>query len=325
MDGAYQLSISRVLGSVMKHTKRPGFGPLGTLHAQHQLLAQRPRSGEQISFAPSEVKRIVRAFEETRLGYAVDRVLADPDLAAKFFERCRQLEINAPDHAIALRLFRFRKSPSKGTRIQRATATRENRDFSPYIFAAEMAATQMKYLYGASVDDILAYPEIGKEFDTLAKKLRPGWKSVDYRLAALHVRKSQYFDEQKNELTLFGKIRDKLPDNMAEFFGPLSDLDPKKISNTEGIIGLLEKADSPRFLYIGKANRVAQAVRPFTREDAFDPLANAFWSPSLSLIHLVVYDIHEDYLDATPAVWTKKLIHDNSPVFNIPVRLAEAA
>src|SRR5258706_4113257 len=121
MEPLNQFFISRILGSTMKHMKGTRFGPLGALYSQHQVLAQRPRSGEQITFTPPVDKMIIRAFEETRQGLAVDRVLADPELAAKFFKRCRQLEVIAPDTALALRLFRFRKSPGKPVRIRRAT------------------------------------------------------------------------------------------------------------------------------------------------------------------------------------------------------------
>src|SRR5438874_10984187 len=100
MDGLNQFAISRILGSTMKHAKRPVFGPLGALHAQNQVLANCPKRGEQITFSPPAEKLIVRAFQETRRGLPVDRVLADPALAEKFFKRCRQLGVSAPDHAI---------------------------------------------------------------------------------------------------------------------------------------------------------------------------------------------------------------------------------
>ncbi len=205
MNDLNQFVISRILGSTMKHAKRPSFGPLGALHAQNQVLAQCPKPDEQITFGLQAEKRIVRAFEETRKGFAVDRVLADPVLSAKFLRRCNELGITASDHAIALRLLAFRKSPRQNLRISKATAREPRRDFSAYLFAAEMTIAQMKYRYGASVDDVLAYPEIGKEFDDLANRLYPGPSALEYRLAALHVRKSRYCKSE--EKSLFDSIR----------------------------------------------------------------------------------------------------------------------
>ena len=78
MDDLNQFVISRVFGGTMKQIKRPSFGPLGVLHIQNQVLAQFPKRDEQITFLPQAEKLIVRAFEETRQGFPVDRVLAEP-------------------------------------------------------------------------------------------------------------------------------------------------------------------------------------------------------------------------------------------------------
>lgn len=317
MDGLNYFAINRVLGGVMKHAKRPTFGPFGALHAQHQILVQRPRRGEQISFAPDAVKLIVRAFEETRQGYAIDRLLADPQLATRFFERCRKLGVIAPDHHLALRLLRFRKSSNKTIRVEKPTAAREKRDYSPYLYAAEMASVQINYLYGASVDDIIGYPEIGKEFDKLAAKLSPGFSPLEYRLAALHIRKSQYVE--KEERSLYEKLKVKSAEETVEEYGPMNNLDVRKLNKSDGIFGLMERTDSSRFLYINQAKSLSEAVRPFTKSETFDALANSFWSPSLAAIHLVVYDIHESFRNASQFLWTLKLIRENSPVFNQPI------
>jgi hypothetical protein len=317
MDGPNQFFISRILGSTMKHIKGPEFGPLGALHAQHQVLANRPKHGEQITFTPPTDKIIARAFEEIRQGLAVDRVLADPDLARKFFCRCQQLGVTAPAAAINRRLFRFRKSPGRFIRIQPATVTEPKRDFSPYLFAADMAIAQIRYRFGASVDDILADPEIGMEFDRLVEKLHPGWSALEYRLAALHVRKSRYF--KPDEIPLFEAIKKVRTDNLAEDRGTLDKLDIQELSRSDAIIGLVEKARSSRFLYIAQAKSVQETVAPFLKQSVFEALANFFWSPSLSSIYLIVYDIHGQYHKASQSLWTKRLIRDKSPIFNWPV------
>src|SRR5207249_3652936 len=160
------------------------------------------------------------------------------------------------------------------------TAPRENRDYSSYLFASEMASVQVKYRYGASVDDILAYPDIGHQFDELAKRLQPGYTPLEYRLAALHIRKSQYIE--KDERARYYRLRAREAEQVAQVIGPLSGLNVQKLVPSDAIVGLLEKTDSPRFLYISQAKSLPDAVRPFTRQDTFDALANAFWTPSLS-------------------------------------------
>lgn len=317
MDGINQFAISRILGSTMKHMKRPSFGPLGAMHARNQVLTQCPRPGEQIAFAPSTDKRIARAFEETRQGFPLDRFLADPGLVKKFFERCRDLEVIAPDHALALRLLTFRKSPKKYPKLVKPAAAKEKRrDFSAYVYAAEMALTQVKYRYGASVDDILAYPEIGKEFDKLAQRLYPGMTPLDYRLAALHVRKC-LTTPSKGERPLFERIKTADVERKARDYGPLARLDIDKLNRVEGIIGLIEHSRrEDRFLYIRETEDASQAAAPFTQEKTFVALGNSFWSPSLSAIRLLVYDIHQQSVIAPGSLWAKKLIAEKGPIFN---------
>ncbi len=320
MDGLNQFFVSRILGSTMKHAKRPSFGPLGSLHAQHQTLANRPKRGEQVTFTPPTDRIIARAFEETRQGMPIDRVLADPELAAKFIRRCHQLEVRAPAPAIVLRLFQFRKSPGKLVRIPRATVREPRRDFSQYLFASEMASAQIRYRFGASVDDILGYTEIGGEFDRLAAQLMPGFEPLDYRLAALHVRKSRYCKAE--EASLFDTISSARAENTRRDYGSLDRLDLQELDQVNGILGLVEDARLSRFLYITQASSVSQSVLPFTRKETFAALANSFWSPSLSSIHLVVYGIRDGYDNISQSIWAKKLIHDKMPIFNWPIHLA---
>lgn len=124
---------------------------------------------------------------------------------------------------------------------------------------------------------------------------------------------------------MFETIKAERADNTAEEFGALDRVDVDRIGQKDGILSLVEKtAHSARFLYIGQAKSITEAVRPFTKQATFDALANSFWSPSLSQIYLLVYDIHEKYRDASQTLWTKKLIHEKSPVFNWPIRLTAA-
>jgi hypothetical protein len=316
-----QFVISRVLGSTMKHGRRPTFGPLGLLHVQNQVIAQCPKLGEQISFTPDVDRLIARAFEETRKGFAVDRVLADPDLTDRFIRRCRALDVRAPQHAIALRLFRFRKSPGTTVQLAKRTAREERRDYSPFLFAAEMALTQMRYRYGASVDDILAYPDIGKEFDALCGQICPGWTPLDYRLAALHVRKSRYCE--KDERPLFESLSDRRAESTLKQQDTLDSLDADKFRNVDAIIALVEDTRrKTRFLYITETADVSRTLRPFTRESTFRALGNSFWTPSLSSIRLFLYDIRGEYHNASQTLWAKRLIFDKAPIFNAPIHLA---
>jgi len=320
MDGLNQFIISRVLGSTMKKGRRSSFGPLGALSVQNQVLALCPKRDEQISYLPPAEKLIVRAFEEKRQGLPLDRVLADPTHTEGFLKRCRDFEVVGPDHAIILRLLQIRKSPREHVRIEKATKREPRRDFSNYLYAAEMASVRIKYQFGASIDDILAHPGIGKEFDKLASQLRPGLKPLDYRLAALHVRKSHYF--KKDERSLFEATDVSRADQAVKNFGPLDRIDPHSLGHADGIFALVDKARGSRFLYLAETNNVEQAVRPFIEQELFGTLANSFWSPSLSSIELLLYNNQEMYHNASKTFWAKRLVYEKAPIFNAPIRLA---
>ena len=317
MNELNQFVVSRVLGSTMKHAKRPSFGPLGALHVQNQTLVQCPKRDEQISFLPQIEKEILRAFEETRRGFPLDRVLADPPLAEKFFRRCKQLGVDAPVHKIALRMLALRKSPQKKLRIAKRTTIEPHRNFSAYLFAAEMATAQIKYRYGASVDDILAYPKIGEEFDALAARLYPGLTPLDYRLAALRVRKSRYCKVE--ERPLFDSLSTHLAEKTLHRHESLDQIDLDKFQGLSTIISLVEEARTIRYLYITQTNDAIKTLRPFTRQETFVAIGNSFWTPSLSSIHVYTYDISGSFRKAPQSLWAKKLIHEKAPIFNMPI------
>jgi hypothetical protein len=187
-----------------------------------------------------------------------------------------------------------------------------------------MASSQIRYRYGASVDDILAYPEIGEEFDKLAERLAPGWTPLEYRLAALYVRKNLRRCKRE-ERSLFNRINASRADSAAKEVGPLDKVDIDAAEELDGIVGLMEKTgNASRFLYISQANDLP-GLRPFTKSETFDALANCFWAPSLSAIFLVIYDIHDKFHSAPASLWANKLIQEKRPVFNYRIEVATRA
>ena len=320
MSDLNQFAISRILGSVMKHGKRPSFGPLGLLHAQSQAIAHYPKLGEQIALAPRSEKLILRAFEETRKGYTLERVLADPLLTGKMLRRAKEHGVEAEDHAVILRLFRIRKSPKGQSRLGNPTATEPKRRHTIYEPAAEISLSQMRYRYGASVDDILAYTHIGREFDNLCQKISPGHSAVDFRLAALHVRKSRYCE--KNERTLFDSLTEKKADRTLTRHESLKKFDPNRFRGMKGIVGLVEESEMERFIYLTGTRDVAETVRPFIRNEALQAVGNSFWKPSLSDIHVYTYGMNDTLRNAPQLLWTNRLISLKTPIFNHPIHFS---
>ena len=90
-----QLTISRILGSTVRPISRPSFGGFSAVGTVGQMLANRPV--EKAPLAPDESRDsiIVKVFAQLHDGYSVDRILADPQLAARFVKQCQQLGIDA--------------------------------------------------------------------------------------------------------------------------------------------------------------------------------------------------------------------------------------
>jgi site-specific DNA-methyltransferase (adenine-specific) len=86
-------------------------------------------------------------------------------------------------------LFRLRKAG----RLQ-SVPTEHRTDFrweeaDDYLFASEIAWRHLRDRNQASLDEILCNPWLADEFDGIARKFAPGYSSLQYRWAALKLRK----------------------------------------------------------------------------------------------------------------------------------------
>jgi hypothetical protein len=88
------------------------------------------------------------------------------------------------------RLFRIRKAGQLTGIVPTTRRTESNwSDVDPYLFASEIAWSQMAEFSGASLDDIICNPSLASRFDEIAKRFAPGYSPLQYRLAALRLRK----------------------------------------------------------------------------------------------------------------------------------------
>ena len=132
---------------------------------------------------------ITAAFMETHDGYAADRMLADPDLQAAFHEECSRHGLPMTPRTACLHLLKLRKRGGalKGTKRYSVSAA----DCEPYLFATEIAWRRVHDKHpDASLEEILADPGLAAEYDSVARRFAPGYTSLQYRWAALRLRKS---------------------------------------------------------------------------------------------------------------------------------------
>ncbi|WP_010588267.1 DNA methyltransferase [Schlesneria paludicola] len=134
---------------------------------------------------------IIEAFKQSSGGYSADRVVADPKLDAAFLKACAKQGLKDRPADLNRTLFRLRKAGKLQSvpTLHRTEFRWEDTD--EYLFASEIAWRQIHDQTQATIDDILCDPALAKQFDEIAAKFAPGHTSLEYRWAALKLRKVQ--------------------------------------------------------------------------------------------------------------------------------------
>ena len=118
-------------------------------------------------------------------------MVADPDLDQRFLDNCLACGLEDSPAGLNRSLFQLRKSGN----LQSVPTTRRTEfswaDSDPYLFASEIAWRQMHDATQASMDQILCDPQLAQQFDQIARQFAPGFTSLQYRWAALKLRKAQ--------------------------------------------------------------------------------------------------------------------------------------
>jgi DNA modification methylase len=147
---------------------------------------------QQAALRAMTEEQLLAAFEATAHGYSLDRVMAEPTLQADLHEECRKRDLPGEPRTWNQLLFRLRKA---GRLAHLKTSERTNfswTDCDRYLFGVEIALRQMHDQYQVTLDELLADPELAAEFDAWCDKLSPGASPLEYRWAALKLRKEAH-------------------------------------------------------------------------------------------------------------------------------------
>jgi site-specific DNA-methyltransferase (adenine-specific) len=303
-----QLRISRILGSTVRPISRPVFGGFTAVGTVGLMLANRPV--QMTPLAPDKPRDsiIVEAFAQIHDGYSVDRTLADPQLAARFVKLCRKLGIDAPHAAVCRRLLRLRKAG--GFPVQ--TTREEKRNLHPFLIPAELAFAKLTYRYDASYDDLLADPDVGKAFDENVANVGRLGNAVDYRLAALHLRKNVR-SRRKADAKQLARLDISKVKAHWHTPGHLSDVRLDTVPDSEGVFSLREPG---RYLFLSQSDDLRAGVGVFQDEDVLASMGNHFWSPSPDNI-TVDFLRPQDVRDVNLRLFEFKAIETYQPIFNM--------
>jgi site-specific DNA-methyltransferase (adenine-specific) len=130
---------------------------------------------------------LIEAFDEVCNEYSADRVVADPEMNSAFLRACRTKGLTNPIAELNKSLLNARKAGKLSGRPRSKTTSFS--DQSEYGFAAEMAIRFMERKHSLSLDVVICDPELATEFDELAASICPGQSKLQYRWAALSLRK----------------------------------------------------------------------------------------------------------------------------------------
>jgi hypothetical protein len=326
MNKLNQYAIGRILGSKMiPLSGRARFGNFGLLSTVGDVLnASHSPSREDPHFSYPEDTKVVKAFEEVRDGASPDSLLWNKKLAKEFHKRCRELGLRAPGAYVTRRLIHVRKNSPRyaehGILISPTTKNEPHESIvHQYAHAIEFALVRLRYLYGASIDDILMDRRLGDAFEEMAAALAPGLSSQDLRLGALYIRKSRFLKKKA-----LNKIQ-RLDINVVqkELTPPVT-LDRFEVTHLPHHAAVVEIKEHDRYLYIARTEDLQPTVEELKTGRAFELMSNSFWTPHLDEISLQF--VAKPRIDGVGlATWERLLIHDLQPVFNWPMQKKMAA
>lgn len=252
---------------------------------------------------PIDPHRLRAALLRAGGGYSPDRIVADSELNHRFFECCRQEGLTEPLNELNWALLNARKTGAlAGLRCTRPTKVRPLPECA---VAAEIAVRLIEQRQSTSLDGILADPEVAAEFDQLAATVSPGFSSLEYRWAALGLRKKRRL---RPELT--SRV---VPASQVEL-GRLDSITPTDLPTEQGVY-LFHAAIGT--LYVGEASNLRTRLTRHLDHSDNKGLARFFWTHGTRDVSLELRIL----APSTPARSRKaleaELIRSRHPRFNV--------
>lgn len=247
--------------------------------------------------------QLKQAFLAARDGYSADRVVADPPLNKRFLEACRRLGLGEPPVELNMQLLNARKASG----LSNVPTTRRTafRDADGYLFASEIAARFLERRDATTLDRVLCKPGLAAEFDHLASRIAPGYTPLQYRWAALALRK-------RKRLT---------PEPISYVLRPTAVVTALVAELVVSIIpvqqGLYLFFDSERALYIGETENLRRRIAKHLEHSDNRGLARWLWEFGEESLHLEYHVLPATAKRRERKALEIELIRSRRPVFNV--------
>jgi DNA modification methylase len=233
---------------------------------------------------------VAEAYLATHDGFSVDRVVVDPELNHEFVNVCDRLSLVGDARTWNTLLFRLRKAG----KLAQIPATRRTNfsweDCDEFMFASEVAwQTLLNENAAASLDEILCDPKLAAELDRRAAALAPGRTPLEYRWAALKLRKEAKFAR--------GRAAVLRPPSAVAPPATLEDIVKDSPTDQPGLYILSD--DSLQEFYIGETLDLSRQLRQVSdRSEEWNALSDS----------VLVQTIPMDHTSAGRLAWKSCLI-----------------
>jgi len=246
--------------------------------------------------------RLVEAFEHARQGFSTDRVVADPALNRVFLDECNRLGLDSSAARLNQSLLNLRKRGElRGLRSRRTIL----KDRSDYQFAAEIAARFLERKHEISLDQIICDPVLAEQFDETAKAIVPGGEPLDYRWAALNLRKQK-------------RLKPEVLARVAPSVEVLRfKVDGLSLHTVPKNPGLYIFHSNQATLYVGECENLQNRIRTHLDHSDNKGLARWLWEFGDASLHLELQILNESLTQRMRRALELELIRSRSPVFNV--------
>ena len=242
------------------------------------------------------------AFEVASDGFSPDRVVADPALDSQFLSECRRLGLVESDEALNRALLNLRKGGQlRGLKSRRSAFPDEDQ----YRFASEMAARFLERRDGVTVDDIICSPSLGAELDELAARIAPGFTPLQYRWAALNLRKAR---------RLKPEIASHLVKAEAVSTIRVPNINADEVPSCAGLYVFFTRN---RVLYVGEAENLNNRIRKHLDHSDNRGLARWLWDQGTDDLHLELHVLPAGLSTRARRCSRRSLFSLRKPMFNV--------
>ncbi len=251
----------------------------------------------------SEEEAIVRSFQSVCGTFSADRVIVDPDLNERFILACRDAGLTTTAVDLNRGLLNIRKRGHL-PRTGRSTATYFPNE-EDYRFAAEIAARVLQRRDGLALDAILCDPVLCRQLDELAMEIAPGFSPLQYRWAALNLRKAKKLSPE-----ILGRVIQS--ETVLSF--RVDGLSAEAIPTNQGLYVFY---DPPQTLYVGEASNLRSRLKKHLDHSDNRGLARWLWEHGTAEALLEIHVLPRETPTTHRRALETELIRSRNPLFNV--------